>query len=274
MNYQKTIKLLLPLLVLIAMGTALSIRWWLSAHYPENIQELITQHPITHLGIIMDGNRRWAKMHGYKPWIGHKHGIEPVRTVTNFCLHYGIPYLTLYVFSLENFQRPEEEKSFLFDILAQDVAKNTFDEIAQKQVRVQFVGDRTRFPEKLKKLITDLEEQTALNTRLTLTLLFCYGGQQEIVAAAQSLCKQIIMNGETPNAITAQRFEQHLWTSNLPPVDLTIRTGYYQRLSNFMSYRAAYSDLYYPACHWPDLTEQHLIDAVRYYTQSAHNRGA
>ncbi len=273
MNHHITIKRLLPILVLIALATALSIRWWIVKKNPDNIEDLIAQHPLTHLGIIMDGNRRWARMHGYKPWIGHQHGIEPVRTVVRFCLQHHIPYLTLYVFSLENFQRPEDEKSFLFDILAHDVAKNTFQELIDEEVRVQFIGDRTRFPEKLQAMITQIEEETMLNTRLTLTLLFCYGGRQEIVAAAKSLCTEIIMNGEAPHAITEERFKEHLWTQMVPPVDLTIRTGYYQRLSNFMLYHAAYSDLYYPACHWPDLTEQHLIDAVRYYAQSVQSHG-
>jgi len=229
----------------------------------------LEQKPLKHLGIIMDGNRRWAKKQGFKPWLGHKKGVDPVKEVISFCLEYHIPELTLYVFSLENFKRPQEELSYLFDVLAQEIASKEFDEIMQKGVRIRFIGDRTQFPKQLVSIIHDTETKSSAHTNLKLNLLFCYGGQQELVAAVSTLVA--IKKDQQP--ITQKDLIAALWSADLPPVDLIIRTGGDQRLSNFLPVQSAYSELYFLACYWPELTRTHLREAINAYTNSKRNFG-
>lgn len=216
---------------------------------------------IKHLGIIMDGNRRWAKQHGYKPWIGHQKGVEPVRTTLQFCVKNNIPQVTLYVFSLENFNRPPEELSFLFDILAQQIADQELDKLFQEDIKVQFIGERALFPEKLKPLIAEIEEKTKNGTKLTVNLLFCYGGQQEILAACKALATQCVQHNLNPEDITPELFAQHLWSGTIPP-DLIIRTAGDQRLSNFLTWSSAYSEFTFLKCFWPEITEEILTETV------------
>lgn len=227
-----------------------------------NVTEIPQAKRIKHLGIIMDGNRRWAKAHGYKPWIGHQKGVEPVRTTLEFCIKNSIPYLTLYVFSLENFNRPQEELSYLFDVLAQQIADQELDRLFQEGIQVRFIGERSLFPEKLKPLIDDIETKTKNGTRLTLNLLFCYGGQQEIIAACKKIAQECTSGDLHFEDITPDIFAQHLWTGPLPPPDLIIRTAGDQRLSNFLTWGAAYSELCFLPCFWPEITQEKLADVV------------
>ncbi len=225
-------------------------------------QEIPANGRIKHLGIIMDGNRRWAKSHGYKPWIGHKKGVEPVRTTLEFCIKNKIPYLTLYVFSLENFNRPQEELSYLFDVLAQQIADQELDKLFKEGIKVRFIGERSLFPEKLKPLIEDIESKTQGGNQLTLNLLFCYGGQQEIVAACKKIASDCISGTLAPEAITPELFANQLWSGPVPPPDLIIRTAGDQRLSNFLTWGSAYSELAFLPCFWPEITEGILADTV------------
>ncbi len=220
---------------------------------------------IQHVGIIMDGNRRWAKQHGHKPWIGHKKGVEPVRTSLEFCIKNNIPYLTLYVFSLENFNRPQEELSYLFDILAQQISDSELDKLFQEGVMVKFIGDKKAFPEKLASLIQTIEEKTKDGKKLTLHLLFCYGGQQEIVAACQQIATRCAQGTLKPEEITPALFKQHLWSGACPPPDLIIRTAGDQRLSNFLTWDSSYSELAFLPCFWPEITEEMLADTLEKY---------
>jgi len=233
----------------------------------------LMKHPLQHLGIIMDGNRRWARANGHKPWIGHRQGIEPVKTAIEFCLHYGIKHLSLYVFSLENFQRPPEELDFLFNVLTRGIPSKKFEELYQSGVRVRFVGDRSKFPPQLVNTILEVETKTATHDKLNLNLLFCYGGQQEIVAGVKRLCDELVQQGETSEAITEERLEGCLWSSGIPSADLIIRTGKVARLSNFLLFKAAYSEFYFLDCFWPEVTERHLVDAVRHYVICKRNFG-
>lgn len=270
MNQRRLLKFLLPIVVIIGLVIAGGLQWRLHHDKTEDIGILLQQHPIKHLGIIMDGNRRWAKKRDFKPWFGHQYGLENLRMSVKFCRKYSIPYLTVYAFSLENFKRPQEELNFLFGEVIQEVVNRDADELAKNGVKVTFIGDRTRFPEHTVKLIEEIEKKTAHNRDVVLSILFCYGGQQELVAAAKSLCQELIATGESADAITAERFEAHLWTKDLPPVDLVIRTGYVSRLSNFLLYKVAYSELYFVDCYWPDMTEQKLEQIVRDFIKSEH----
>lgn len=240
--------------------------FWLTyrhSHYARYVsQDIPETKRIKHLGIIMDGNRRWAKQHGHKPWIGHKKGVEPVRTTLEFCIKNEIPYLTLYVFSLENFNRPQEELSYLFDVLAQQISDQELDKLFQEGVKVKFIGDRNAFPEKLKPLIEDIEIKTQQGKKLTLQLLFCYGGQQEIVAACKEIATLCMQGALSPEDITPTLFKEHLWSDGLQEPDLIIRTAGDQRLSNFLTWGSAYSELAFLPCLWPEITEDILVDTV------------
>ncbi len=229
---------------------------------------------IKHLGVIMDGNRRWAKKSGLSPWIGHRKGVEPVKATISFCLKHNIPYLTLYAFSLENFKRSQQELDFLFNTLAQEIASKELGELFEQGIKVRFIGDRSLFPSQLVPIINDIEEKTAGGTRMELTILFCYGGRQELFEAAKKLAHEVKEGRVDSSMITQKDFEACLWTGNLPTPELIIRTGGMCRLSNFLPYQAAYSELYFLKCFWPDITEDHLIDALLWLKDRPRNFGA
>lgn len=260
------------LIVVLLLGALFIVRRQKSHTYitSEDLKALLKKHPVSHIGIIMDGNRRWAKEHNIKSWLGHKHGLENLRMAVKFCRKYSIPHLTVYAFSLENFKRPQEELNFLFGEVLQEVVNRDADELAQKGVRVRFIGDRAQFPEHTVKLVDSIEQKTAHNKDLMLNILFCYGGQQEIIAAAKEMCRELIKKGESADSITAATFEAHLWTKDIPPVDLVIRTGFVARLSNFLLYKVAYSDLYFVDCYWPDMTQERLESIVANFINSNH----
>ncbi|MFA6065730.1 MAG: polyprenyl diphosphate synthase [Candidatus Babeliaceae bacterium] len=234
------------------------------AHYDDKPTKL------KHLAIIMDGNRRWAKKNSLKPWLGHKQGIEPVKTTIEFCIKKKIPYLTLYAFSLENFKRSSDELDYLFNIIAKEVSDSYFDTLIKNNVRVRFIGRRSSFPQQLIENINAIEAKSAHNTGLTLNIMFCYGGRQELVDAI----KNIVASGIMPENITEDTIAQHLWTHDMPDPELVIRTGYTHRLSNFLPYQSVYSELYFIDCYWPEITVEHLHKAVDYYESIERNFGA
>jgi len=231
------------------------------------IMKRLQEKPLNHLGIIMDGNRRWAQQHGYKPWIGHRQGVEPVKEAMSFCKEHGIQHLTLYVFSLENFKRPQEELSYLFDILAQEIASKEMENLFKENVRVRFIGDRSLFPQQLVPIIADIEQKTADHSGLYVNLLFCYGGQQEIAAAGKAIAEQ------NDPVSSFSDFKKYMWSADVPAIDLIIRTAGDQRLSNFLPMQAAYSELYFTDCFWPELTKEDLKQAVTFFVSSKRNFG-
>lgn len=228
---------------------------------------------LTHIGLIMDGNRRWARAQGLPPVAGHREGVKTVERVTQYCIENAISYLTLYAFSIENFKRSEEEKSCLFDIVAHgilDYAKKFMD----NGIRINFIGDRELFPPTVKESCKNIEQQTANNEKLTVNILFCYGGQQEIVAATRSCMQQAIAGSLSIQDITPERFNKELWSGNCPPPDLVIRTGGMRRLSNFLLYQVAYSELFFTDTFWPALTNQELDSIIYDYKFIKRNFGA
>jgi len=236
------------------------------------LKRVLAEHPLNHLGIIMDGNRRWARRNGYKSWIGHQYGVEPLKAAVKFCLEMGIKHLTVYALSLENLQRPADELSFLFDILAQEIAGKELQSLKEHGVKIRFIGDRRYFPEKLIPLIEDIQEKTKDNDTLFLNLLFCYGGKQEIVQAARKLCSEKVILPEDDQA-AEKIFDKALWSYDIPPVDLLIRTGGEHRISNFLLFKIAYSEICFLTCYWPDLVERDLVDAVLCFTKSQRRFG-
>jgi undecaprenyl diphosphate synthase len=227
---------------------------------------------MNHLAVIMDGNRRWARQRGKFPWYGHRAGIEAVRRVGDFCLKKGIAYLSLYTFSIENFKRDPEEYSYLFSMLA-DVLVQERARFIEDGIRIVFVGDRTLFPSSLMPIIQETEEKTAHGKKLQVNILFCYGGQQEIVDGVKSVVRAIQSGKLKEDELSIQTFEQYLWFNQCPPPDLVVRTGGVSRLSNFLLFHTAYSELYFLDCLWPDIKAENLEQAMQYYEHCSRNFG-
>ncbi len=223
---------------------------------------------INHLAVIMDGNRRWAKNHSLQPWLGHKEGIKPINEVINFCLDNQINYLTLYTFSIENLKRPEIEKHYLFTILI-DYAENYFISLTEKNIRVRFIGQRSLFPIELIETIENIETKTASSDGLLINILFCYGGQQELIDVFKNYSKIDSKNTE----LTYQDIRKLSWLGDCPEPELIIRTGGHKRLSNFMLAHSAYSELYFLDDFWPDMTREHFDNILVEFKNVQRNFG-
>lgn len=222
---------------------------------------------IKHLALIMDGNRRWAKKNSMLPWLGHQEGAKVIEEVVDFCLDNSIKYLTLYAFSTENLKRPEPEKKYLFKLI-KDFAQDSFIDISiKKDMRVRFIGERDFFPVDIKEVAEKIENYTLHCKTITVNILFCYGGQQELVSAIN---KTIASN----SAITYQDFRKNTWLGDCPEPELIIRTGGHKRLSNFMLAHCAYSELYFLDEFWPEIRSSHLQEVLDDYSQVKRNFGA
>lgn len=230
------------------------------------------QRMIKHLACIMDGNRRWARNLGWETLKGHSEGASTVKKVIGFCLEKGISYLSLYAFSIENFNRTELEKNYLFDLIARN-AQEGLEEFINKGIRVRFIGDRSLFPAQLLPVCEDIEEKTKHLNTLHLNFLFCYGARQEIIGGIKQLVRRILDGRVAEADISAEMFQGYLWTGDIPEPDLIIRTGKVRRLSNFLLYQAAYSEFYFLDCLWPELTTQHLESALASFDTCQRNFG-
>jgi len=208
-----------------------------------------------HLGIILDGNRRWAQEKNLHPFEGHKKGIETAKKVIKWCKERGIKILTLFVFSTENWKRSKEEVKYLMK-LAFQVLKEKGIEIHKEGIKVRVIGQRKRLPNSLQKVVKEIEKLTKNNKEMILNIALSYGGRAEIVEAFKKIMRKKI----PPNKITEEVISQNLWTTDL---DLIIRTGKEQRISNFLIWQAAYSELYFLKKYWPDFTEDDLDKALR-----------
>lgn len=227
---------------------------------------------IKHLACIMDGNRRWAKKRGLMPWYGHKEGAESVRTVLQFCLEKRISYLSLYTFSIENFNRPEEEKNYIFSFLVQE-AEHELPLFIEQGIRIIFVGDRSLFPASVLPTCNRIEQETKLGSKLIVQVMFCYGSRQEMISSIKRIAVDVADKKVAVDDVSDDLVHRYLWTHNAPDPDLIIRTGGVRRLSNFMLYQAAYSELFFLDCMWPDITRVDLQNAIDYFDQCKRNFG-
>jgi len=225
-----------------------------------------------HLAIIPDGNRRWARKDLKATFWGHKQGTQTVKTAIQFCLKNNIKHLSFYTFSLENFNRPEAEKNYLFELLANDFEEHLA-KLKEQQVCVKFVGQNSSFPERLQPVIKVIERETREFNKLFLNLLFCYGAKQEIVDAAKRIAEKVKAGILNSSDIDEKVIHQHLWSSNVPDPDLIIRTGGLNRLSNFLLYQAAYSEFLFLDIFWPEITEKHLEDCLNKFNSTQRNFG-
>jgi undecaprenyl diphosphate synthase len=215
-------------------------------------------HIPEHIAIIMDGNGRWAKAKGLPRTAGHVQGVETVRKITEACVRRGVKYLTLYTFSTENWNRPVEEIKALMDLLF----KNLEDEIFMKNnVRFCVIGDMTRLPVEIREKIQKMIDRTAANDKMTMVLAISYSARWELANAV----KEIIREGVDPNDINEDTISQHLQTRAMPDPDLLIRTGGELRVSNYLLWQIAYSELYFCDTFWPDFDEAELDKAIADY---------
>ena len=209
----------------------------------------------THVAIIMDGNGRWAQKRGLPRTAGHKAGAETLRKMVEFAAQSGIEFLTCYAFSTENWKRPKTEVSFLMTLLSTYLEKEAKD-LAKNGIRLKVLGDTQGLSSKLQKQIQKAEEITAKGTRLQLNLAINYGGQQEILAACQKFAVEVEQGLSKPNEITIEKLESLLTTRNIPNPDLLIRPGGDYRISNFLLWQLAYTELWFSPILWPDFSEK------------------
>jgi undecaprenyl diphosphate synthase len=222
----------------------------------------------THLGVIVDGNRRWAREHGVTVAQGHRRGYQNLKTLCKAGLKYGVRYFSAFVFSTENWQRDQQEVRDLMKLLRW-VLRHELQEFHREGIRIRVIGSKAKLGAALITAIHDAETLTAENTRGTLLLCLDYGGQQEIVEAA----KQIAKSGVEPEKITAEMISENLYAPDVPPLDLIIRTSGEQRLSNFMLWEAAYSELAFAPQYFPDFDESALNGILADYAKRKRRFG-
>jgi len=211
-----------------------------------------------HLGIIIDGNRRWAKNKGLFSLEGHRKGLDNVQKIGDYCTKKGVKILTLYTFSTENWKRSKKEVNYLMKLLVKSLSKKNIQEFHKKKIKLQIIGQKERLPQALQKKIKEAEELTKNNKERILNLAISYGGRPEIIQAV----KNIIKNKIPANKVTEDLINKNLWTAGLPYPDLIIRTGGAQRLSNFLTWQTAYSEFYFIKKFWPEFTEEDLDKAL------------
>ncbi|EAR14412.1 MULTISPECIES: isoprenyl transferase [Robiginitalea] len=217
-----------------------------------------------HLAIIMDGNGRWAKQRGKLRVFGHENGVKAVRETVETAAKIGVEYLTLYAFSTENWKRPKLEVETLMKLLVASLRKE-LKTLNDNNIRLRAIGRIESLPKKALKELREVMEMTGKNTGTTLTLALSYGSREELTTAVKSLCTKVKNNIISPGDIDEAIINEHLYTHDLPDVDLLIRTSGEHRISNFLLWQIAYAELYFTDVFWPDFSEQHLIEALKDY---------
>ncbi|WP_444548270.1 polyprenyl diphosphate synthase [Candidatus Magnetomonas plexicatena] len=222
-----------------------------------------------HVGIIMDGNGRWANLRGRPRVEGHKQGAHRTKEIIEAAAELGVKVLTLYAFSIENWKRPEFEVDTLMDLLDYYLQTEIL-ELLQKGVVFKVIGNREKLPDKIRYLIDQAEDMTASNTGMLLLMAISYGGRDDILRAVQKMA----LNGEDIANLSEEHFVEHLDTAGCGMVDLIIRTGGEKRISNFLIWQAAYAELYFTDTLWPDFTKDDFYDAMEDYKSRQRRFGA
>ena len=217
-----------------------------------------------HVAIIMDGNGRWAKARGLPRLAGHRAGVEALRQTVRAAGDMGVSWLTVYAFSSENWSRPKSEVSDLLGLLKLFIRRDLA-ELHQTGVRVKVIGEREGLQRDIKQLLEEAETLTAANTSMTLVIAFNYGGRDEIARAMRKIADRVARGELSPGSITQATIAAALDTSHIPDPDLVIRTSGEMRLSNFLLWQAAYSELIFTPCYWPDFKRDDFADALRQY---------
>ena len=225
-----------------------------------------------HVAIIMDGNGRWAKAKGKDRSFGHQEGVVSVRKIMDAVTQLGLKYLTLYTFSTENWNRPEEEVQALMSLLVSAIHRETPD-MMKKNVRLTAIGDLSRLREDAYNTLQECIDTTSANTGTTLVLALSYSSRWEITRAARQLAQEVLEQKINPNDITEAMVSDHLTTKNIPDPDLLIRTGGEKRISNFLLWQLSYAEFFFTDVFWPDFREEELYEAILYYQQRERRFG-
>jgi undecaprenyl diphosphate synthase len=226
-----------------------------------------------HIAVIMDGNGRWARARGQPRTAGHRQGAEAVRRVVQQVGELGVPYLTMFGFSAENWKRPQSEVEDLMWLLRRYL-KSEIAELHRKDVRFQVIGDRSRLGQDLRQLLQQSEAQTRNNAGLTFTLALNYGGRQDIVDAARAMARAVAEGRMAPEEIDADSFAGVLSTAGMPDPDMLIRTSGEKRISNFLLWQCAYAEMVFLDKLWPDMGQDDVRDAIREYQRRERRYGA
>ncbi|HSD09174.1 isoprenyl transferase [Flavobacterium sp.] len=225
-----------------------------------------------HIAIIMDGNGRWAKQQGFIRTLGHQTGSKSVKTIIKECNSLGIEYLTLYAFSTENWSRPKIEVDALMKILIKSLRKE-LKTMQEGNIKMNAIGNLEKLPKNAQEEILDVIEKTKNNSKMTLTLALSYGSREEIVGAVKKISDKVKNNIISIDSIDDSIINEHLYTHNIPDVDLLIRTSGEHRISNFLLWQIAYSELYFTDVLWPDFKEQDLHEAIISYQKRERRFG-
>ncbi|MCU0403364.1 MAG: isoprenyl transferase [Chitinophagaceae bacterium] len=214
-----------------------------------------------HIAIIMDGNGRWAKEHGQDRLFGHFHGVESVRNIVEGCAELGIEYLTLYAFSTENWDRPENEVNGLMELLVDTIRKET-ETLNKNNIKLHVIGDRRMLGEDVNRELDESLEITSGNTGLNLIMALSYSGRWELVNAVKTIALDVESGKLHAADISQETLQKYLWTSEFPDPELMIRTSGEYRISNFLLFQLAYAELYFTNTRWPDFRKKHLYEAL------------
>ena len=225
-----------------------------------------------HLAIIMDGNGRWAKQQGMLRAFGHENGTKSVKVTVENCAKLGIENLTLYAFSTENWSRPKLEVEILMKLLINSLKKE-LDTLIKNDIKLNAIGNLDKLPKSAQKELSEVIEKTKTNTRMTLTLALSYSSREEIINAVKNIATKVKNNIISIDSIDDSILNKHLYTQNLPDVDLMIRTSGEHRISNFLLWQVAYAEFYFTDVLWPDFTEEHLYEAIISYQKRERRFG-
>jgi undecaprenyl diphosphate synthase len=223
------------------------------------VRDIVKKINLQHIAIIMDGNRRWAKEHGLPSAMGHKKGADALKTVLRACDKFGIKALTVYAFSTENWNRNPEEVAFLMDLLGSTI-KNELKNMHENNVIINFIGDLSALSQNLQEILDNAVQTTKNNTGVQLSIAFNYGSRAEITSACKTIAEKVAAGELTPEDITEETLSGNLYTTSDP--DLLIRTGGEMRVSNYLLWQIAYSEVIVTKQYWPEFDEKSLEDAI------------
>ena len=239
----------------------------------QDLKKLINKDKLPkHVAVIMDGNGRWAKSRGEERTFGHKSGVTSVRNAISACDKVGIEYLTLYTFSTENWNRPSDEVNTLMSLLSETLLEEA-EELFSKGIRLHVIGEIEKLPYLVKEQLLNVVDLTKNNTKSNLVLALSYGSQREILNAVKEIAQEVKEGKISTEDIDETLFENHLYTKDLPPVDLLIRTSGEVRISNFLLWQIAYAELQFLDIFWPDFQEEHLYQCIINYQNKERRFG-
>jgi undecaprenyl diphosphate synthase len=236
------------------------------------LESIHTENLPKHIAIIMDGNGRWAKQKGLLRTLGHENGTKSVKTTVETCAKLGVENLTLYAFSTENWNRPKLEVDTLMKLLVRSL-KNELKTLQDNNIRLNSIGNLSKLPNPILKELQEVIDKTKNNTRMTLTLALSYGSREELINVVKNISNKVKNNIISIDTIDESIINQHLYTHNLPDVDLLIRTSGEHRISNFLLWQIAYSELFFTEVLWPDFTEENLYEAIISYQKRERRFG-